>query len=168
MGSRSMINVVEGLASKCAKLSQSRGSEVSAAWTWLAENRPGGKEVQGEDAVEASWQLLEHIVSTEETKGCTSLHRVALTRLAGKVAIEYLLAVMGQGSEYFGLEGGLSGKSNPAWVPWTVLDRLFLELKENCNHSGVKNVLERLEGTVEKYLNLVETVSIDMQAHRAG
>jgi len=201
--SRSMINVVEGLASKCAKLSQSRGSEVSAAWTWLAENRPGGKEVQGEDAVEASWQLLEHIVSTEETKGCTSLHRAALTRLAGnncsfppwllagykrrdcaelirlyhqlgyielagEVAIEYLLAVMGQGSEYFGLEGGLSGKSNPAWVPWTVLDRLFLELKENCNHSGVKNVLERLEGTVEKYLNLVETVSIDMQAHRAG
>jgi len=201
--SRSMTSVVEGLASKCAKLSNSRGAEVAAAWTWLAENRPGGKEVQGEDAVEASWQLLEHIVTSQEEKGCSSLHRAAVSRLAssscsfppwllagykkrdcaelirlyhqlglielaGELAIEYIRAVMGDGAEYFGLEGGLKATSKPAWVPWTVLDRLFLELKENSSHSGVKNVLTRLEGTVEKYLDLVESVSIDMVAQRAG
>jgi len=200
---RSMTSVVEGLAAKCAKLSNSRGAEVAAAWSWLAENRPGGKEVQGEDAVEASWQLLEHIVITQEEKGCSSLHRAAVTRLAssscslppwllagykkrdcaelirlyhqlgyielaGELAIEYIMAVMGEGSEYFGLEGGLSATSKPAWVPWTVLDRLFLELKENSSHSGVRNVMERLEGTVENYLDLVERVSMDMVAQRAG
>ena len=52
---KSLVSVVGGLPSKCIKLSNSRGTEVAAAWTWLAENRPGGKEVQGEDAVETSW-----------------------------------------------------------------------------------------------------------------
>ena len=78
------------------------------------------------------------------------------------------MAVMGVGAEYFGLECGLSATSKPAWVPWTVLDRLFLELKENSSHAGVRNVKERLEGTVEKYLDLVDKVSHDMVAQRAG
>merc|ERR1711974_75270 len=134
--------------------------------------------------VEASWQLLEHIVTSQEERGCTSLHRAVVTRLAscrssfppwllagykrrdcaelirvfhqlgllelaGELAIEYIRAVMGEGAEYFGLEGGLSGSSKPAWVPWTVLDRLFLDLKENSTHAGVSKVMNRLEVTVE-------------------
>ena len=59
-------------------------------------------------------------------------------------------------------------QGQPAWVPWTVLDRLFLELKENIGHSGVKNVMDRLEGTVGKYLDLVEKVSQDMVVQRVG
>jgi len=38
----------------------------STTYHLMAENRPGGKEVQGEDAVGATWQLLEHIVTTQE------------------------------------------------------------------------------------------------------
>merc|ERR1712179_694785 len=128
-----------------------------------------------------------HIVTTQESAGCSSLYRSTVTRLAssscsfppwllagykkrdcaelirlyhqlgyielaGELAIEYLMAVMGDGSEYFGLEGGLTSTSKPAWVPWTVLDRLFLELKENSGHSGVRNVMGRLEDTVGRYL----------------
>ena len=49
-----------------------------------------------------------------------------------------------------------------------MLDRLFLELKENSGHSGVKNVMDRLEGTVGKYLDLVEKVSQEMVVLRVG
>ena len=66
------------------------------------------------------------------------------------------------------MEGGLSGSSKPAWVPWTVLDRLFLDLKENSTHTGVRKVMNRLEVTVEKYLDLVERVSGEMVTQRVG
>ena len=45
----------------------------ASAWTWLAENRQaGGRETGGtvgEDAVEAAWLLLEHIVTRHEARG---------------------------------------------------------------------------------------------------
>ena len=75
---------------------------------------------------------------------------------------------MGDGAEYFGLEGGLKPTSKPVWVPWTVLDRLVLELRENVDHAGVKNVLERLTATIEVYLQMVEDVSRQMIKVRAG
>jgi len=204
--SSSMVNVAQGLATKCAKLSSSgKGGDIAAAWTWLADNRKaGGREGGvGEDAVEAAWQLLEHIVTKYEERGCTSLHRAVLCKLAqarcspppwlisgyklrdcselirvyhqlgyielaGEVAIQYIKAVMGDGAEYFGLEGGLKPTSKPVWVPWTVLDRLVLELRENVDHAGVKNVLERLTATIEVYLQMVEDVSRQMINVRAG
>lgn len=77
--------LLQGLATKCAKLSSSgKGGDIAAAWTWLADNRKaGGREGGvGEDAVEAAWQLLEHIVTKYEERGCTSLHRAVLCKLA--------------------------------------------------------------------------------------
>ena len=208
----SLVSVVQGLTSRCAKLSSSgRGGDIAAAWSWLAENRQaGGRETggAGEDAVEAAWQLLEHIVTRHEARGQTSLHRAVLCKLAqarcaappwllagykrrdtaelirvyhqlgyiemaGEVAIQYIQAVMGEGAEYFGLEetlgkNGLTANSKPAWVPWTVLDRLILELRENSEHAGVKHVLERLHALVEVYLQKVEDVSRQMINVRAG
>ena len=76
---------------------------------------------------------------------------------------------MGEGSEYFGLKEGLSASSKQsAWLPWTVLDRLVLELRENSGHPGVQNVLGRLQATIGAYQNLVDTVSRDMVSIRAG
>ena len=75
---------------------------------------------------------------------------------------------MGDGAEYFGLEGGLAATSCAAWVPWTVLDRLVLELRENSEHGGVRHVLERLQATVDVYLQTVEDVSQKMLTVRAG
>ena len=201
-----LVSVVQGLAAKCAKLSScGKGADIAAAWTWLAHNRQaGGREGGvGEDAVEAAWQLLEHVVTAHETRGGTQLHRAVLTKLAtarccappwllagykrrdvgelirvwhqlgyieqaGEVAIQYLKAVMGDGAEYFGLEGGLAATSCAAWVPWTVLDRLVLELRENSEHGGVRHVLERLQATVDVYLQTVEDVSQKMLTVRAG
>ena len=76
---------------------------------------------------------------------------------------------MGEGSEYCGLKEGLKPNSKqPAWIPWTVLDRLVLELRENSGHPGVKNVLERLQSTIGNYQKLVDSVSKDMISIRAG
>ena len=199
-----LVSVVQGLALKCAKLSQGgRGGDIGQAWTWLADNRQAGGREVGEDAVEAAWQLLEHIVTSHEQRGCTALHRAVLCKLsqsrcapppwlvagykmkdcselirvyhqlgyieqAGEVAIQYITAVMGDGAEYFGLSGGLTPTSPPAWVPWTVLDRLVLELRENREHPGVRNVLERLQATVDVYLQTVDDVSRKMISVRAG
>merc|ERR1712032_191105 len=145
--------VVEGLASKCVKLSAGRG-EQGSAWQWLQENRVGGGEVAGDNPVEAAWHLLERVVGEEE-KGSTALHRAAeLIRVfhslghievAGEVAIELVKAVMGVGSEYFGLEGGLVATGRPAWLPWTVLDRLLLELGDHMALPGVARVKTSLE-----------------------
>ena len=48
---------------------------MAVAWKWLVENKLGGKEVQREDGIEESWQLLEHIVTTQEEAGCSILYR---------------------------------------------------------------------------------------------
>ena len=62
---------------------------------------------------------------------------------------------------------GLTMTSKPAWVPWTVLERLVLELRENSDHAGVTNILERLQAVVEVYLQRVEDVSRQMINVRA-
>ena len=197
---RSMLIVVESLASKCVKLSAGRGDQGSA-WQWLQENRVSGGEVSGDSPVEAAWHLLERVVD-EEAKGSTALHRAALQRLvslactpppwllasykkkdaaelirvfhslghievAGEVAIELVKAVMGVGSEYFGLEGGLVATGRPAWLPWTVLDRLLLELADHATIPGVARVKMGLEKCVEQYMATVDRVSRDMIAARA-
>ena len=195
----SLTLVTEGLAARCVKLGSARGAELERAWTWLAENRPGGAEVSGDSPVEAAWQLLEHLVAGQEERGATALHRAATTRLvslscapppwllagykkrdpaelirvlhslghieaAGEVGVEYVRAAMGLGSEYFGLEGGLVAGGRAAWLPWTVLDRLLLELGEHGELAGVARVRGQLEGVVKQYLDTVDRVSRDMLA----
>ena len=96
-------------------------------------------------------------------------HQLGYIEQAGETAIQLVRAVMGDGSEYFGLKEGLKATSKqPAWLPWTVLDRLVLELRENCGHPGVNNVLERLQSTIGAYQTLVESVSKDMISIKAG
>ena len=199
---RSLVLVVEALASRCVKLSGSRGGEQAAAWSWLVESRVGGSEVLGDSPVEAAWHLLQLLVTEQEERGATALHRAALRRLAslscapppwllagykkrdaaelvrtlhglghieaaGEVAVELVRAVLGVGSEYFGLEGGLVAGGRAAWLPWTVLDRLLLELQEHQELQGVARVKCALEGAVEQYLETVDRVSRDMVAARA-
>jgi len=198
----SVTGVAEGLAGRAARLAQARPAEQDAAWAWIAENNPGGVEIQGECAVEAVWQLLKHIVTSKEKAGETSLHRSVVCRLftlgcnlppwltagykmkdpaelirlyhqhgyieaAAELAVEYLEAVLGTGAEYFGLKGGLVAGSRPAWVPWRVLDRLVLELKDNCGHQAVAKCLDNLEKALNKYMATAERVSRDMVAARA-
>ena len=62
---------------------------------------------------------------------------------ASELAIEYLEAVMGKGGEYFGLESSLMANQRPAWVPWTVLDRLFLELADNVAIPALSTAMKR-------------------------
>ena len=112
------------------------------------------------------------LVAGYKMKDCSELirvyHQLGYIEQAGEIAIQYITAVMGDGAEYFGLSGGLTPTSPPAWVPWTVLDRLVLELRENREHPGVRNVLERLQATVDVYLQTVDDVSRKMISVRAG
>jgi len=94
-------------------------------------------------------------------------HAQGKLEAAVDLAVEYLEAVMGQGSEYFGLESSLMANKSPSWVPWTVLDRLFLELADNVAVPSFASALKRLEGCVDKYLNTVDRVSRDIIANRA-
>ena len=74
-------------------------------------------------------------------------HQLGYIEMAGEVAIQYIQAVMAEGAEYFGLEEALgkdgltTASKSPAWMSWTVLDRLVLEFRENSDHAGVKQVL---------------------------
>jgi len=198
----SLAGVIEALTSKAVRLSSARPQDKSAAWQWLAENRPGGIDIQGDCAVVATWTLLEHLVSTKEKAGETLLHRVTVSRLfslgatlppwlvagykkrdaaelvrlyhgqglleaATGLVIEYLDAVLGKGGEYFGLETSLQANNRPAWVPWTVIDRLCLELSDNAGIPVFAKCLDRLDRSVESYLGTVGRVSRDMIANRA-
>jgi len=197
-----LTGVIEALASKAVRLSTGKPQEKSAAWLWLAENRPGGLDIQGDCAVAATWSLLQHLVTSQEKAGETVLHRVAVLRLfslgavlppwlvagykkrdcaelcrlyhaqgqleaATDLIIEYLEAVQGHGGEYFGLQHSLQANTRPAWVPWTVLDRLFLELSDNSNNSTFSKCLNRLDASVEKYLGTVQRTTRDMIASKS-
>ena len=98
-------------------------------------------------------------------------HQLGYIEMAGEVAIQYIQAVMSEGVEYLeetrGKDGLTAASKSPAWVPWTVLDRLVLELRENSEHSGVKQVLETLQAVMEVYLKRVEDVSRQMINVRA-
>ena len=61
-----IVGVAEALATKAVRLSTAKAQDKSAAWQWLAENRPGGVDGQSECAVTATWNLVKHIV-----QGCS-------------------------------------------------------------------------------------------------
>merc|ERR1719341_2838888 len=94
-------------------------------------------------------------------------HGQGLLEAATGLVIEYLDAVLGKGGEYFGLETSLQANNRPAWVPWTVIDRLCLELSDNAGIPVFAKCLDRLDRSVESYLGTVERVSRDMIANRA-
>ena len=154
---------------------------VEVAWQ-LLETIVTGQEEAGSTALHRA--VLTSLAATRtaappwllagyKQRDCSELirvfHQLGYIEQAGETAIQYIRAVMGEGSEYCGLKEGLKPTSKQsAWLPWTVLDRLVLELRENSGHPGVKNVLERLQATIGNYQKLVDTVSKDMISIRAG
>jgi hypothetical protein len=50
-------------------------------------------------------------------------------------------AMLGKGKEYFGFDNNpLQINAPPVWMPYTVFDRLIMELEANCNDSTYKSV----------------------------
>ena len=50
---------------------------------------------------------------------------------AGILACEYIAAVLGTGTEYFGLPNAVHATCAPVWLPHNTIDQLLLELKEH-------------------------------------
>lgn len=73
--------IVEGLASRCVRLTQARVAEQDAAWDWLADNNPSGVDIRSGSAVEAAWKLLEDVLKRLEEPGQSNLHKAVVTRL---------------------------------------------------------------------------------------
>ena len=62
-----------------------------------------------------------------------------------KVALELVDAVLGKGKEYFGFTSDpLQINAPPVWLPYTVLDRLILELEANSNDPTYKTVRNKI------------------------
>ncbi|XP_040564442.1 nuclear pore complex protein Nup160 [Lepeophtheirus salmonis] len=70
--------IVEGLASRCVRLSQIKNE---SAWDWIAENNPSGADVRSGSCVDAAWKLLQNIVERLESRGMTSIHKAIVMRL---------------------------------------------------------------------------------------
>ena len=52
---------------------------------------------------------------------------------AGILASEYIDAVLGTGTEYFGLPNSLHATSAPVWLPHNTIDQLLLELRDHSD-----------------------------------
>ena len=52
---------------------------------------------------------------------------------AGVLAIEYISAVLGTGTEYFALPNALHATSPPDWLPHNTIDVLLLELRDHSD-----------------------------------
>ena len=46
---------------------------------------------------------------------------------------EYISAVLGTGTEYFGLPNAIAVTSSPVWLPHNTIDQLLLELREHSD-----------------------------------
>ena len=57
-----------------------------------------------------------------------------------KVAIELVDAMVGKGKACYGLTNPLQLNSPPVWLPYTVIDRLVMELKNNAQDSTYQKV----------------------------
>lgn len=61
------------------------------------------------------------------------------------MALELVDAVLGKGKEYFGFANNpLHPSAPPVWLPYTVLDRLMLELEANSNDSTYRSVSQEI------------------------
>ena len=64
-------------------------------------------------------------------------HQSGLLEDAALVAVELVDAMLGRGKEYFGLPKDPLQSGSPVWLPYTVLDRLLLELDAHANADDV-------------------------------
>jgi nuclear pore complex protein Nup160 len=60
-------------------------------------------------------------------------HQAGLLEEAAQESVELVDAMLGQGKEYFGLPSKPLEVGSPVWLPYTVLDRLLLELEAHTN-----------------------------------
>ncbi|EGI69420.1 Nuclear pore complex protein Nup160-like protein [Acromyrmex echinatior] len=81
---------------------------------------------------------------------------------ASDLAVDYINAVLGSGKEHFGLETPLVATAPPVWLPLNTIEVLLSELRHLKNDSAHTESYERLDATLEKYLETVKRVSEDM------
>lgn len=81
---------------------------------------------------------------------------------AGLLACEYIAAVLGTGTEYFGLPNALHATSAPVWLPHNTIDQLLLELKEHSDEPVYHSLYLEVNKNLNKYLDVVSKVSQDM------
>jgi nuclear pore complex protein Nup160 len=70
--------ILEGLTTRCVRLSKARPTDQDAAWDWLAENNAG---LTNATSVEAAWNLLKDLVQRLEDRGQTQMKKSVATRL---------------------------------------------------------------------------------------
>lgn len=81
---------------------------------------------------------------------------------AAQLAIEYILAMMGTGGEYFGLSNSLHSTLPALCFPVNAIDLLIYGLKINSKHDvEYQDCLRELEDVVRCYQETVDRVSIN-------
>lgn len=81
---------------------------------------------------------------------------------AGQLALRLLDAVTaGINADQFGLTGAVHSSGDRVWLPYTALDHLLLELRENKHHQYYDKVLTILEGKLRRYQSELARVSRD-------
>ena len=95
-------------------------------------------------------------------------HGQGLLEAATGLVIEYLDAVLGKGGEYFGLETSLQANNRPAWVPWTVIDRLCLELSDNAGIPVFAKCLDRSVSFSNLHVSLYASLCLYLSLSLSG
>ena len=72
---------------------------------------------------------------------------------ASKLACEYINAVQGDGTKFFGLSVPLNATSSPVWLPHNLFDQLLLELKEN-RHDPVYHKVSELQTFIHQFKSI--------------
>ncbi|KZS06139.1 Nuclear pore complex protein Nup160 [Daphnia magna] len=87
-------------------------------------------------------------------------HQAGLLEDAAQVTLELVDAMLGKGKEYFGFTSNPLQINAPAvWLPYTVIDRLIMELEANSNDSNYKMLLNDMKDKLETYFHTAERVS---------
>ncbi len=74
--------ILEGLTSKCVRLSRAGATERDSAWEWLAESETSGADIRGSGlASEAAWTLLKDVLLRTEKDRQSRCHRAVVVRL---------------------------------------------------------------------------------------
>jgi len=86
-------------------------------------------------------------------------HQAGLLEEAAQVAIELVDAMVGKGKACYGLTNPLQLNSPPVWLPYTVIDRLIMELEINAQDTTYQKLLDDVQERMETYFSLAERVS---------
>ncbi|EFN74716.1 Nuclear pore complex protein Nup160-like protein [Camponotus floridanus] len=81
---------------------------------------------------------------------------------ASELAVDYINAALGSGKEHFGFETPLVATAPSTWLPLNTIEVLLNELEYLSKDSTYIESYDRLNSTLEKYLETAERVSEDM------